>query len=97
MVYRNIEKKRIADRKWYRNNREKIMKRRNERRKKFKQQLVDMLGGKCKKCGYNKSYLAFEFHHANGKKESDISYLITSNSKKKAIKEIKKCKDDRLY
>ena len=28
-----------------------------------KQYLVDLLGGKCEKCGYDKSYAALDFHH----------------------------------
>ena len=28
-----------------------------------KEYLVDLLGGKCQKCGYDKSYAALDFHH----------------------------------
>ena len=28
-----------------------------------KEYLIDLLGGKCQKCGYNKSYGALDFHH----------------------------------
>jgi len=46
---------------------------RSERRKR-KEKLVKILGGKCTKCGYNKSITALSFHHVNPKNKSfDIS------------------------
>lgn len=45
-------------------------KRRNDR----KENLIDAKGGKCKKCGYNKSASALVFHHRNeAAKEFNIS------------------------
>ena len=36
-----------------------------KRREGLKRELMDMLGGKCQICGYNKSIHAFDFHHKN--------------------------------
>jgi predicted Zn-ribbon and HTH transcriptional regulator len=34
-------------------------------RKERKQKLVEMFGGKCQTCGYNRSYKALDFHHVD--------------------------------
>lgn len=47
---------------------------RKERRRR-KEILVEMLGGKCVRCGYDKSLVALSFHHVNpAKKCFDISH-----------------------
>ena len=37
----------------------------NTEKRRRKQILVDMLGGKCENCGYKKSLRALSFHHVN--------------------------------
>lgn len=60
-------------------------------RKKSKQILVDLLGGKCVRCGYNKCLAALEFHHKDPKKKKfSITRSITLNSEK-VVEEVKKC------
>ena len=41
-----------------------------QRRINYKQILIDMLGGKCKACGYNKSTSALCFHHRDPEQKS---------------------------
>jgi len=41
----------------------------DKRRKKIKQMAVDLLGGCCEKCGYNKYIGALEFHHKDPSKK----------------------------
>jgi len=48
---------------WYQRNKEKMMKYTDEHFKKLKLKYVQMLGGKCSICGYDKSVAALEFHH----------------------------------
>lgn len=58
--------------------------------KEKKKYLVDLLGGKCSKCGYNRSLQALDFHHKDNNKEFELS----KNMKKKLSfleKEAKKC------
>lgn len=41
--------------------------------RKYKQEYVTLLGGKCSRCGYDKYFGALEFHHLNPKdKESGL-------------------------
>jgi len=60
---------------------------------KRKEQLVNILGGKCSVCGYNKSTVALSFHHRHpSEKKFDISH--NGNMMKpwdELIEEVKKC------
>jgi hypothetical protein len=51
------------------------------RRKSTKQELVNMAGGKCSKCGYNKCLSALDFHHKEpNMKEFNISQAMNKRS-----------------
>ena len=56
--------------------------------------LVQMFGGKCECCGYNKNYSALSFHHQNpAKKETTLDIRQLSNTKWETLLiEAKKCK-----
>jgi len=62
---------------------------------KLKKEAVDYLGGKCSKCGYDKSLAALDFHHLDpSKKEDGIGNLIWKNHSMnftKLKKELDKC------
>lgn len=55
--------------------------------------LVEMLGGKCQSCGYNKNYSALTFHHRNpSEKETTLDLRkLSNNSWIKIEAEAKKC------
>jgi len=61
-------------------------------RKERKIKLVEIFGGKCPFCGYNKCYKAFDFHHVDPS-EKDISLATIGFLSKweKIIQEVKKC------
>jgi hypothetical protein len=65
------------------------------RQREFKKKLVDLKGGKCIKCGYNKSNAALQFHHIDPeKKDFNFSkYRNTSFEKNKdaILAELDKC------
>jgi hypothetical protein len=53
------------------------------KRYKRKQFLVNIKGGRCERCGYNKSLAALEFHHLDPEtKASDICQAIGTCTKK---------------
>lgn len=60
-----------------------------KRRYKLKQEFVEMLGGKCQNCGYNKCMAALDFHHI---KPEDKEYDSEFHSKKKFLKKIQEGK-----
>ncbi len=52
---------------------------------------INLLGGKCLNCGYDKNYSALEFHHIDPK-EKDFSWVDLKKMKDEIIvKEIYKC------
>ena len=69
---------------------------RNERvmrvRVAYKRKAVDLLGGKCCRCGYNKCMRALQFHHVNPEeKEFGISVAGETRAWSRLEKELKKC------
>lgn len=63
-------------------------KRIRERGRERKKRLVEVFGGKCSKCGYDKCIKALEFHHENGDKDFSVS---RSKNFDDILKEAKKC------
>lgn len=62
-----------------------------KRRKIFKQRSVDLLGGKCVKCGYNRCINALELHHKIPKEKSFNFNDGYSRSWEVFEKEVLKC------
>ena len=57
-----------------------------------KWQLVQMLGGRCQKCGYGANLAALEFHHASGHKDFQLDMRSVANRSWSAIlAEVLKC------
>jgi hypothetical protein len=44
-----------------------------------KVELVGMLGGRCRLCGYHDNYAALEFHHAAGRKDFQLDMRSLAN------------------
>lgn len=57
---------------WVKENKDLHLKRRAKWARSVKKEVVDLFGGKCELCGYNKSLAALDFHHINfdGKDDS---------------------------
>jgi len=72
---------------WYRDNKPKHNIAQNKRHRKHKLEYINLKGGECQICGYNKCIAALDFHHAIGDKEKQIA-LATH---KVALKELDKC------
>ena len=61
-----------------------------ENRRKIKRKLVEHFGGKCIRCGYNKTYSALQFHHV-GDKGFGIAASGITRSFDTLIKEASRC------
>lgn len=59
-------------------------------KRKLKEEMVELKGGKCVVCGYDKSLRALHFHHTIPS-EKDITISSNSMTKEKVIKELEKC------
>ena len=63
----------------------------NSRRFRRKQKLVEVAGGKCQRCGYDRCIQALEFHHRNPKtKHFNVSGAHTV-AWSRILAEVKKC------
>jgi 5-methylcytosine-specific restriction endonuclease McrA len=61
-------------------------------RQRQKQKAVELLGGKCCKCGYDRCIAALEVHHINPE-EKEFAFSVTGNTRSwsKVLAEINKC------
>ena len=63
-----------------------------KRRKKIRQMAVELKGGKCERCGYNRCIEALEFHHINpSRKDFNVSQRGYTRSWERVVKELEKC------
>lgn len=63
-----------------------------KRRRKLKSMAVELKGGKCQICGYNKYVGALSFHHLDEKSKSfDLSTKGLTRSWEKTKEEVNKC------
>ena len=68
------------------------MKRVSDRRRKLKLMAIEYKGGKCYRCGYNKSVRVLGFHHLDPKeKDFNIGRKGFTRSWEKIKKELDKC------
>ena len=64
----------------------------SKRRKKLKEMAVQLKGGKCQMCGYNRYMGALSFHHVDEKTKSfDLSTKGLTRSWKRIKGEVQKC------
>ena len=57
----------------------------------LKAELVDLLGGRCSRCGYDKCVNALEFHHRDPTQKLFNVSRMTSHSRAKVLAEAEKC------
>ena len=63
-----------------------------ERGKNRKKKVIELMGGKCVRCGYCRNYAALEFHHLDpSKKEINIAGNGIKGSWKRLVAELEKC------
>ena len=88
---KNKDHRKVVDKQYYENNKKKIQQVKTRRIKSIKAEMINTLGGKCSRCGYNKCEAALEFHHKTSDKEGNMAHIIKDKSREKALKEGKKC------
>lgn len=87
----DVIKKRTAAQKRIKDN-EKFRKWQRKARKERKEKLIEIHGGKCERCGYNKCIAALQFHHINAKnKKFGLGELGLTKKWATLLKESKKC------
>lgn len=61
------------------------------RRLRTKLRAIQLLGGKCNRCGYNGHPAAFEFHHREGHEKAFTIGMVANKSWDVVVKELEKC------
>lgn len=61
------------------------------KRRRNKEKLVELFGGKCTRCGYNKCIGALQFHHKDDDKSFGIAEKGRTPSFDSLVEEAKKC------
>ena len=62
-----------------------------ERSTKVRRRLIDLLGGKCLKCGYDKCPEAMDFHHRDSEQKEDMVSNLLLGRFERALEEAQKC------
>ena len=88
---KNINHRNEYDQRYYSLYKKEIYQNKKERIRVYKLKLVELLGGKCRQCGYDRCPTALDFHHIDEQKENSISSLLHRVSREKILKEAKKC------
>lgn len=57
----------------------------------FRLELIEKLGGKCSKCGYDRNVAALHFHHIRDKEFSIDSSNLQHKNSQKVLEEVDKC------
>ena len=83
--------RKLIDKRYYEKNKKEVYRRKRERIRSYKIQLLKIFGEKCSVCGYNKCIAALEFHHKGKNKDLNINRALHHLSKQKALKKAKKC------
>lgn len=82
----------IKDNRKYSDRAEYLVRATRKRRRRLRLMAIELKGGKCEVCGYNKCYAALEFHHQNSEaKNFGISEDGITRSWKRIREEINKC------
>ena len=61
------------------------------KRKRNKIDLVNHFGGRCVRCGYDKSFAALQFHHKDDNKSFEVSDSGSTRSYESLLAEAEKC------
>lgn len=62
-----------------------------DRWKSRKLKAIEIMGGKCQLCGYNKNLAALEFHHIDPKEKEFVWNKLNKRSWNRVLEELKKC------
>jgi hypothetical protein len=82
----------MAEKRHYSDRKEYLISAVQKRRKKIRQMAIELAGGKCRICGYERCREALEFHHLQeGGKDFSISDKGHSRSWDRVKSEVSKC------
>ena len=91
MGYKDPERQREAERRWYQRNREQVFARKNRKKAELRALARQMKSRPCADCGVRYPYYVMDFDHVDGDKEMIISTLVNRGGRTRLLAELAKC------
>ncbi len=91
MAYRDPGRQREAERKWYRENRQRVFEKKNRKKARLRDLVRAAKERPCVDCGNRFPYYVMDFDHVDGAKVMIVSKLANMGGTERLLKEIAKC------
>lgn len=91
MAYKDASKQREAERRWYRENRERVFAKKNRKKAELRALARRAKERPCADCGVTYPYYVMDFDHVDGEKVMMISDLVNFGGTAKLLAELAKC------
>ena len=91
MAYKDAERQREAERRWYRANRERVFQRKSEKKARLRALVQQAKQRPCADCGVEYPYYVMDFDHVEGEKAMIVSDLVNFGSTTRLLAELAKC------
>lgn len=91
MAYRDADRQREAERRWYRENRDKVFDKKNRKKARLRQLVREAKEVPCSDCGVAYSYYVMDFDHVAENKVMDVSKIVNFGSVARLMEELAKC------
>ena len=91
MAYRDPERQRAAERKWYRENRQRVLDKKNAKKARLRALVRAAKARPCADCNVEYPYFVMDFDHVSGEKIMIISKLVNRGATRQLLEELEKC------
>jgi hypothetical protein len=91
MAYKDAERQREAERRWYRANRDRVFQKKNEKKARLRALVQQAKERPCADCGVEYPYFVMDFDHVEGEKAMIVSDLVNFGSTSRLLTELAKC------
>ena len=91
MAYKDVSRQREAERRWYRENRDRVFARKNRKKTELRALARRAKQRPCADCGVEYPYYVMDFDHVDGDKVMIISDLVNFGGTARLLAELAKC------
>jgi len=91
MAYRDPQRQRAAEQKWYRENRQRVFDKKNRKKARLREIVHRAKERPCADCGLRYPFFVMDFDHVEGDKVAIISKLVNTGSVRQLLLELAKC------
>jgi hypothetical protein len=91
MAYRDPQRQRAAEQKWYRENRQRVFDKKNQKKARMREMVHRAKERPCADCGITYPFFVMDFDHVDGDKVAIISKIASTGSVLQLLLELAKC------